>query len=154
MMHMIFSTIFGLIRSVFRNKNLLCVINTFVHKISQIKSRRKYHLKSQMDVLMFFYRSWVICHWRCWRQYWYRRSWCCMWLTRLSVLSVKHLFCWPLSTVTGGTQWLAGRNPQLAAGSVTNLRSGLNVSVHSRRKTLLITPPLNISNEKEYKYMW
>jgi len=38
-------------------------------------------VKISSDVLMFCCRSWVICRWKCWNQWWCVRSGCCMWVT-------------------------------------------------------------------------
>jgi len=87
-------------------------------------------------------RRWVICQWRCWRQYWWGRSCCCIRLTlkvtMISVhtslaspvfLNVELSLSWPQWARTGVSHSLDGHSRLLLSGSDTSWRSWLNVSI-------------------------
>ena len=103
--------------------------------------------KVQVTLWCFNCRSWVTCHWKCWRQCWWGHSWCCIRGTLMSptlmtpsvesslagrgVLSVVHSHCCPQSAGTGIRHWPAGQNHQLVSGSVISWESWLSVSTRS-----------------------
>jgi len=86
-------------------------------------------------------RRWVICQWRCWRQFWWGRSCCCIRLTLRvmttvvrtslaspSTLSVELSLSWPQWVHTGTRLWLDGHSRLLLTGSNTSWSSWLNLS--------------------------
>jgi len=86
-------------------------------------------LKFQIDVVMFFCRSWPLSQWRCWRWCWCGRTSCCIqvtlrlmmtavhaWLASRGVLSVEHFLCCRQCASTGIALYLAGLIHQLHTG--------------------------------------
>ena len=136
--------------NVFRIDAILGIINTFMYKLRLIKSAYLSTEKWNGRCVVFCV-SWVICHWSCWRQCWWGRSWCCIWVTLSlmttavdtslaspGVLNGERLLCWPRSARRGVTLWLVGQSRQLLSGSDISSRSWLNVSIHTHKHTLLL----------------
>jgi len=106
---------------------------------------------------MFCCRSSVICRWRCWKRYWWGRSWCCMPKTMRLMTTAGHrslvnavrlrdelsLAC-PQSAAAGTRLWLDGRSHQLRAGSHISWSSLLNVSGRIRTQHRLLKIPVGL----------
>ena len=96
---------------------------------------------SPSDIVLFHCRSCMIFHWRCWRQCWCQRYWCCIRvplrvmttavhtsLASPGVLNVDRSLCWPRCARTGIRLWLDGRNHQHLTGLDIVWRSWLNMN--------------------------
>jgi len=95
------------------------------------------------EILWCFYcRRSAVFHWRCWRQCWCGRLWCCIQVTlsvmmtaihtRVAspgVLHAERLLCCARSARPGITLWRDGRNHQHDAGWDISWGSWLNVSI-------------------------
>ena len=86
----------------------------------------------------------MLCHWKCWRQCWWGRYWCCIRgtlrvmttgfhsnLESPGVLNIEHSGCCAQSPGTGIGLWPAGQNHQLLSGLRISWKSWSNVSTHS-----------------------
>ena len=120
-------------------------------------------VKSYIYAAMFHCRWWTISHLKWWRRSWCERSWCCI-QTTMRVMTTIHArlanpgvqsdgrsLCCPQYAAVGGGHSQDGQNHRLVAGSVINLESYLNVSIHAERQTLLV---INLYITVHYKNRW
>jgi len=84
------------------------------------------HLLTYLRRLVMWCRSWVMFHWKCWRQCWCRRSWCCMSsLESPGALNAERISRWHQYVGTGVWHWLVGSSHQPGSGSDTRSSSSL-----------------------------